>query len=55
MGGNGTSAPRSLADDLRARSDDELAALLRARPDLVTPVPVDTAVRLTVAAGRDVG
>jgi Helicase conserved C-terminal domain len=43
MGGNGTSAPRSLADDLRARSDDELAELLRARPDLVTPVPVDIA------------
>jgi hypothetical protein len=43
MGGNATSAPRSLADDLRARSDGELAELLRARPDLVTPVPVDIA------------
>ncbi len=32
---------RSLADDLRARSDAELAALLRARPDLVSPMPVD--------------
>ncbi|HEY9349434.1 MAG TPA: hypothetical protein VIP75_01990, partial [Acidothermales bacterium] len=43
MGGNGTSAPRSLADDLRSRSDAELGALLRARPDLVNPVPVDVA------------
>ncbi len=43
MAGNGTSAPRSLADDLRGRSDTELVALLRARPDLVTPVPVDIA------------
>ena len=34
-------APRSLADDLRRRSDDALAALLQARPDLVHPVPPD--------------
>ena len=33
--------PRSLAEDLRARSDDELAALLASRPDLVHPVPAD--------------
>ncbi|HEY5136177.1 MAG TPA: helicase C-terminal domain-containing protein [Candidatus Nanopelagicales bacterium] len=33
--------PRSLAEDLRARSDEDLAALLAARPDLVHPVPAD--------------
>lgn len=32
---------RSLADDLRHRDDAALAELLRARPDLVHPVPVD--------------
>ncbi|HSK27477.1 MAG TPA: hypothetical protein VK894_11275, partial [Jiangellales bacterium] len=46
------SAPRSLADDLRARSDDELTALLRARPDLVSPVPVDMAQLATRATTR---
>jgi len=34
-------AARTLADDLRRRGDEALAALLRARPDLVSPVPTD--------------
>lgn len=34
-------APRSLAEDLRQRDDDAIAALLAARPDLVHPVPAD--------------
>ncbi|MFD9129202.1 helicase-associated domain-containing protein [Kitasatospora sp. NPDC059571] len=34
-------APRTLAEELRARGDAELAALLRARPDLLNPVPTD--------------
>ncbi|HEX4697927.1 MAG TPA: helicase C-terminal domain-containing protein [Actinomycetes bacterium] len=38
-----TSRPRSLADDLRAREDAALVALLRARPDLLSPVPSDLA------------
>lgn len=33
--------PRSLAEDLRGRDDEQLAALLRARPDLVHPLPAD--------------
>ena len=35
--------PRTLSDDLRARTDDELAALLAVRPDLLHPVPADIA------------
>jgi hypothetical protein len=34
-------SPRSLADDLRSRSDESLAELLRRRPDLTTPLPSD--------------
>lgn len=40
--------PSSLADDLRARSDTQLAALLLARPDLARPAPTD----LTTLAAR---
>lgn len=35
--------PRSLADDLRTRSDESLAGLLRRRPDLTAPLPADLA------------
>ncbi len=34
---------RSLADDLRSRTDEQLAALVAARPDLLHPVPADIA------------
>src|SRR4051812_25034491 len=37
------SAPRTLADQLRGWSDERLAALLEARPDLATPAPADSA------------
>ena len=39
---------RSLADDLRGRSDDALARLLTGRPDLLHPVPAD----MTALAAR---
>jgi hypothetical protein len=35
-------APRTLADQLRGWSDEQLAGLLAARPDLAVPVPADT-------------
>ncbi|MDJ0384610.1 helicase C-terminal domain-containing protein [Streptomyces sp. G-G2] len=43
-------APRSLAEALRARDDSALGALLRARPDLLNPVPGDVT-RLATRAG----
>ncbi|GHH03531.1 helicase C-terminal domain-containing protein [Streptomyces rubradiris] len=46
------SAPRSLAEALRARDDSSLAALLRSRPDLVTPVPTDVTQLATRAGTR---
>ena len=47
-----STSPRTLADELRARSDAQLAALLTARPDLLSPPPGDIgelAVRATAA------
>ncbi|MFD6178490.1 MULTISPECIES: helicase-associated domain-containing protein [unclassified Isoptericola] len=38
-GAGATAAPRTFAEAVRARDDDELLALLRARPDLATPSP----------------
>ncbi|WP_432186131.1 helicase-associated domain-containing protein [Streptomyces sp. Tue6028] len=47
-----TTAPRSLAEALRARDDVSLSALLRARPDLITPVPTDLTQLATRAGTR---
>jgi len=44
--------PRSLAEALRARDDASLAQLLRARPDLITPVPTDLTQLATRAGTR---
>ena len=44
-----TSRPRSLADDLRQRSDEELSDLLTQRPDLLHPVPADISALATRA------
>ncbi|MFL6139814.1 MAG: helicase-associated domain-containing protein [Frankiaceae bacterium] len=45
-------SPRSLAEWLRARTDDELTSLLAARPDLANPVPPDFAALAARAATR---
>lgn len=50
--GGHSGAPRTLAEDLRARDDDALAVLLRARPDLLAPVPTDLTQLATRAATR---
>ncbi|MFE1324259.1 helicase-associated domain-containing protein [Streptomyces sp. NPDC058741] len=46
------SAPRSLAEALRARGDAALGSLLRSRPDLITPVPTDLTQLATRAGTR---
>ncbi|MGP4110144.1 helicase-associated domain-containing protein [Streptomyces sp. 4N509B] len=54
-GGSATTtrtAPRTLADELRARADDELAGLLRHRPDLLSPLPADLSQLATRAGTR---
>ncbi|MET0998054.1 MAG: helicase-associated domain-containing protein [Marmoricola sp.] len=48
-----SSAPRTLAEQFRSWSDDQLSALLEARPDLATPAPHDSsqlAARVVVKA-----
>ncbi|MFD5426986.1 helicase C-terminal domain-containing protein [Streptomyces sp. NPDC127084] len=46
------SAPRTLAEALRTRGDEGLTALLRARPDLLNPVPNDITQLATRAGTR---
>ncbi|MEV6835272.1 helicase-associated domain-containing protein [Streptomyces sp. NPDC051133] len=52
MSPEANSAPRSLAEALRARDDASLAVLLRSRPDLITPVPTDLTQLATRAGTR---
>ncbi|MEU5714851.1 helicase C-terminal domain-containing protein [Streptomyces sp. NPDC020403] len=47
-----TTPPRTLAEALRARDDEALAGLLRARPDLLSPVPNDITQLATRAGTR---
>ncbi|MGW0731303.1 helicase-associated domain-containing protein [Streptomyces sp. NPDC002851] len=51
-GGSAPSVPRTLAEELRGRDDASLAALLRARPDLLSPVPGDLTQLATRAVTR---
>ncbi len=52
MAAEPSTAPRSLASALRARDDQWLAVLLRRRPDLLTPVPLDIGQLAARAATR---
>ncbi|MGK5631253.1 helicase-associated domain-containing protein [Streptomyces sp. URMC 123] len=45
-------APRTLAEELRTRGDEDLRTLLRHRPDLLTPVPNDLTQLATRAGTR---
>ncbi|KUL37187.1 DNA-binding protein [Streptomyces sp. NRRL F-4489] len=47
-----SATPRTLAEELRTRSDRGLAGLLRARPDLLNPVPGDLTQLATRAGTR---
>ncbi|MFD8380728.1 helicase-associated domain-containing protein [Streptomyces sp. NPDC059679] len=49
---SGRGVPRTLAEELRTRPDDVLATLLRARPDLLSPVPNDLTQLATRAGTR---
>ncbi|MEU5189350.1 helicase C-terminal domain-containing protein [Streptomyces klenkii] len=51
-GGAARGGPRTLAEELRARPDGALARLLRARPDLLHPVPGDLTQLATRAGTR---
>ncbi|MGK5639761.1 helicase C-terminal domain-containing protein [Streptomyces sp. URMC 126] len=51
-GGTAGGGPRTLAEELRERPDAFLAELLRARPDLLNPVPGDLTQLATRAATR---
>ncbi|RDG34603.1 helicase C-terminal domain-containing protein [Streptomyces corynorhini] len=50
--GTGSTPPRTLAEALRTRGDRSLTALLRARPDLLSPVPNDLSQLATRAGTR---
>ncbi|TNM26443.1 helicase-associated domain-containing protein, partial [Streptomyces sedi] len=52
MTSGSTDSPRTLADELRSRSDEELSELLRARPDLLSPLPGDLSQLATRAGAR---